>query len=64
MAARVDGASPCVALGLTLLIGTVDKYPAGLRLARDAEGYDLVLTLDEQRMAEARCVRERRACEG
>jgi Uma2 family endonuclease len=46
--------SPCVTLGLTLLVGPVDKYPAGLRLARDAEGHDLVLTLDEQRVAEVR----------
>ena len=43
--------SPCVTLGLTLLIGPVDQYPTGLRLARDAEGRDLVLTTDEQRQA-------------
>ena len=43
--------SPCVTLGLTLLIGPVDKYPASLRLARDAEARDLVLTTEEQRLA-------------
>jgi hypothetical protein len=43
--------SPCVTLGLTLLIGPVDQYPTGLRLARDVEGRDLVLTTEEQRLA-------------
>jgi hypothetical protein len=55
--------SPCVTLGLTLLIGKVDKYPVGLRLARDAEGQDLVLTLDEQRIAEVRAKDEQRIAE-
>jgi hypothetical protein len=50
--------SPCVTLGLTLLIGPVDQYPTGLRLARDAEGRDLVLTTDEQRLAAEARVRE------
>lgn len=43
--------SPCVTLGLTVLTGPVDQYPTGLRLARDAEGRELVLTTDEQRLA-------------
>jgi hypothetical protein len=43
--------SPCVTLGLTLLIGPVDKYPVSLRLARDTEGRELVLTTEEQRLA-------------
>jgi hypothetical protein len=43
--------SPCVTLGLTLSVGPVDQYPTGLRLARDAEGHDLVLTTEEQRSA-------------
>ena len=43
--------SPCVTLGLTLLIGPVDQYPTCLRLARDPEGRELVLTTDEQRLA-------------
>ena len=46
--------TPCVTLGLTLLVGPVDEYPVGLRLARDAEGNDLVLTEKEGRLAEAR----------
>ena len=46
--------SPCVTLGLTLLVGAVAKYPIGLRLARDVEGHDLVLTVDERRIAEVR----------
>jgi len=50
--------SPCVTLGLTLLIGPVDQYPTGLRLARDAEGRDFVLTTDEQRLAAEARVRE------
>ena len=45
--------TPCVTLGLTLLVGPVDEYPVGLRLARDAEGRDLVLTEAEGRRAEA-----------
>jgi len=44
--------TPCVTLGLTLLVGPVDEYPVGLRLARDAEGRDLLLTDAEGRRAE------------
>ncbi len=50
--------SPCVTLGLSLLIGPVDQYPTGLRLARDAEGRDLVLTTDERSLAAEARVRE------
>ena len=39
-----------------------DKYPIGLRLARDVEGHDLVLTVDERRIAEVR-VRDERILE-
>jgi hypothetical protein len=45
--------TPCVTLGLTLLVGPVDTYPVGLRLARDAAGQDLVLTDREGRRAES-----------
>ncbi len=46
--------TPCVTLGMTLLVGPVDAYPVGLRLARDAAGQDLVLTDREgRRRAEA-----------
>ena len=46
--------TPCVTLGMTLLVGPVDAYPVGLRLARDASGQDLVLTDREgRRRAEA-----------
>ncbi len=43
--------SPCITLGLTLLIAPLDTYPTCLRLARDPEGRDLVLTADELRIA-------------
>ncbi len=46
--------SPCVNLGLTLVVGPVDGYPVGLRLSRDPEGADLVETDKEGRFAEAR----------
>lgn len=50
-----DDLSPCLTLGLTLVIGPVDGYPVGLRLARDAAGTDLFLTEKEnRRAAEAR----------
>jgi hypothetical protein len=52
--------SPCVTLGLTLLIGPVAAYPACLRLARDREGRDLVLTRDEQRLAAEAGLRDAR----
>ena len=45
--------TPCVTLGLTLLVGVVNEYAVGLRLARDAEGRDLVLTDAEGRATEA-----------
>ena len=50
--------TPCVTLGLTLLVGPVDQYPVGLRLARDAEGRDPILTEAEGRLrAEEHIVR-------
>lgn len=45
--------TPCLTLGLTTLVGPVDVYPAGPRLARDPEGRDLVLTEKEARRVEA-----------
>ena len=45
--------TPCLTLGVTLLVGSVDGDPVGLRLARDAEAKDLVLTEAEGRRAEA-----------
>jgi hypothetical protein len=39
--------TPCVTLGLTLLVGPVEGYPVGLRVARDPEGNDWVLTPSE-----------------
>ncbi len=47
-----EDSTPCVTLGMTLLVGPVDAYPVGLRLARDAAGRDLVLTDREGRRAE------------
>jgi hypothetical protein len=41
--------TPCLTLGLMVLVGPVDEYPVGPRLARDAEGRDLVLTEKEAR---------------
>ena len=54
--------TPCLTLGVTLLVGRVNEYPVGLRLARDAEGKELVLTSDEARRAadEARAQAEAR----
>ena len=54
-----DERTPCVTLGLTLLIAPVAvdpelEYPACLRLARDAEGRDLFFTPEER----ARCESE------
>jgi hypothetical protein len=58
----IEDRTPCVTLGLTLLVGPVlfgpraehpeDGYPVALRLARDAEGRDLVLTTEERFRAE------------
>ena len=39
--------TPCLTLGLTLLVAPLDGYPAALRLARDPDGRDLVLTANE-----------------
>ncbi len=49
--------TPCVKLGLTLLVGPVlsgreDELPIALRLARDSEGRDLLLTTEERFRAE------------
>jgi hypothetical protein len=48
----IDDTTPCLTLGLTLLVGPVDDLPVGLRLARDTEGRDLVLTEKEGRIKE------------
>ena len=48
-----DDKTPCLTLGVTLLVGPVEQYAVGLRLARDADGRDLVLTDAEGRRAEA-----------
>jgi hypothetical protein len=45
--------TPSLMLDLTLLVGPVDDYAVGLRLARDADGRDLVLTEAEGRRDEA-----------
>ena len=50
--------TPCLVLGLTLLVGAVDAYAAGLRLARDVDGHDLVLT-DAEAKGAADAGRER-----
>lgn len=39
-----DDTTPCLTLGVTLLIGPVDEYPVGLRIARGEDGRDLVPT--------------------
>jgi hypothetical protein len=49
-----DDRTPCVTLGLTLLVGPVDGYPVGMRISRDPEGVDLVETDKEGRFTEAR----------
>jgi len=49
-----DDTTPCVTLGLTLLVGPVDEYPVALRLARDAAGMEKVLTPGEALGAERR----------
>jgi hypothetical protein len=48
-----DEKTPCLTLDAFLLVGPVDELAAGVRLARDAEGKDLVLTEAEGRRAEA-----------
>jgi hypothetical protein len=45
--------TPCVTLGLTLLVGPVNEYPAGLRLARGEDGSEPILTEREARLADA-----------
>lgn len=39
--------TPCVTLGLTALVGPVEEYPIGLRLARDPRGKELLLSYKE-----------------
>lgn len=47
--------TPWVTLGMTLLAAAVDEYAVGLRIARDAEGIDVVPTAKERTVrAEAR----------
>ena len=58
----VDDRTPCLTLGLTLLVGPAlvapdTEYPITLRVARDAEGGDLFLTTEERVRAE-RAARE------
>ena len=48
-----DDKTLCLTLGMTLMVGPVDQYPVALRLSRDAEGKDLVLTEAEAKDAEA-----------
>ncbi|HSO36122.1 MAG TPA: hypothetical protein VLT33_26525, partial [Labilithrix sp.] len=53
----VDDRTPCLTLGLTLLVGPAlvapnEEDPIALRVARDAEGRDLVLTAEERVSAE------------
>jgi hypothetical protein len=48
----INDTTPCLTLDLTLLVGPVDDLPVGLRLARDTEGRDLVLTAEEGRIKE------------
>jgi hypothetical protein len=43
-----DERTPCLTLGVHLLVGPVDKHEVGLRVARDAEGKAPVLTLAER----------------
>lgn len=56
-----DDRTPCVTLGVHLLIGRVDEYPIGLRLAYDEAGDRLVLTHAEGELAASE--RERAATE-
>ena len=46
--------TPCATLGLWWVLTPVAPYPVGLRLARDAEGRELVPTFEEASMALAR----------
>lgn len=39
--------TPCVTLGLTALVGPVEEYPVGLRLARDAQGKEPLFSYKE-----------------
>jgi len=45
--------TPCLTLGLTLLIGPVEQYPIGLRVARDSAGKDLLFS-DKENAAHER----------
>lgn len=50
-----DDRTPCVTLGVHILVGEVDEYAVGVRLAHDASGTRLVLTPKEaERAAKAR----------
>jgi Uma2 family endonuclease len=51
-------ATPCLTLGLHWIVRPVEGYPAGLRLARDPEGSDLLLSPAEERDAARRRVAE------
>lgn len=42
-----EDTTPCVTLGLALLVGPVDGYPVAPRLARDIAGRDRILTTSE-----------------
>jgi hypothetical protein len=44
--------TPCSTLGLWWVVVPGAGYPAALRLARDADGRDLVLTTEEARIQE------------
>jgi Uma2 family endonuclease len=46
-----DDRALCLTLGVWLRIAAVGPHPVGLRLARDPEGSDLVLTAEEARAA-------------
>ncbi len=48
--AVTDERTPCVVLDLHLVVAPADGWPACVRLARDAEGRDLVLTAEEARI--------------
>ena len=59
---RQDGDHSCRGLKLYWVVVPLDRIPAALRLARDAEGCDLVLT-PEEREARARKAAEQRVAE-
>ncbi|HZF47289.1 MAG TPA: Uma2 family endonuclease [Polyangiaceae bacterium] len=59
---RQDGDHSCRGLKVYWVVVPLDRIPAALRLARDAEGCDLVLT-PEEREARARKAAEQRVAE-